>query len=117
MNSADLTALVLAQTRGPGASAAGVALSHGLHPNMVRRWLREEHLKDTQVQQQPPSFVALPVPTGVSDVRVAQTAGSASGTDGEFMRIELQRTGTTITMNWPVTAAARCAQALREWLR
>lgn len=25
-----------------GASAAGVALSHGLNPNMVRRWMRED---------------------------------------------------------------------------
>ena len=115
--SADFKALVLAQTRGPGASVAGVALSHGLHPNMVHRWLREERLTGTHVKQHPPAFVALPVPTGVSDVRVAQTAGAASGAEGEFIRIELQRTGATITITWPVTVAAQCAQALRELLR
>ena len=84
---------------------------------MVHRWLREDRLTGTHIQQQPPAFVALPVPTGVSDVRAAQTAGAASGAEGEFIRIELLRTGTTITINWPVTAAAQCAQALRELLR
>ena len=33
--SAAFKASVLARTREPGASVAGVALSHGLHPNMV----------------------------------------------------------------------------------
>lgn len=32
---------VLEQTRQPGASVSAVALSHGLNPNMVHRWLRE----------------------------------------------------------------------------
>lgn len=33
---------VLKQTRLRGASVSAVALSHGLNPNMVHRWLREE---------------------------------------------------------------------------
>lgn len=40
--SEDFKAKVLAQTRQAGASVSGVALSHGLHPNMVQRWLRED---------------------------------------------------------------------------
>ncbi len=43
--SEDFKAEVLAQTRQAGASVSGVALSHGLHPNMVQRWRREERRK------------------------------------------------------------------------
>ena len=46
--SADFKALVLRQTRERGASVSGVALSHGLHPNMVHRWLREQSLSREQ---------------------------------------------------------------------
>jgi transposase-like protein len=56
--SGDFETLLFAYTRGPGASVAGIALSHGLHPYMVHRWLREERLTGTHVKQQPPGFVA-----------------------------------------------------------
>ena len=111
---------VLAQTREPGASVAGVALSHGLHPNMVHRWLREQRLSREQVQPQRPAFVPLPIPAVVADDHITQTAATAAtqaGGDGQVIRIELQRAGTSITMAWPVAAAAQCAVALRELLR
>jgi len=118
--SAAFKASVLEQTREPGASVAGVALSHGLHPNMVHRWLREQRLTRQQAQPQTPAFVALPVPAVVADDRVAQTATAAAtqtSGDGHVIRIEVQRASATITIAWPVTAAAQCAQALRELLR
>lgn len=113
-------ASVLAQTREPGASVSGVALSHGLHPNMVHRWLREDRLARAQAQPQRLAFVPLPITAVVADDHIAQraaaTAAQASG-DGQVIRIEVQRAGTRITIAWPVTAADQCAQALREWLR
>ncbi len=39
--SKDFKAEVLAKCRQPGASVGGVALAHGLHSNMVHRWIRE----------------------------------------------------------------------------
>ena len=33
------------------------------------------------------------------------------------IRIELQRSGTTVTVVWPASAAAACAAWLRDWLR
>ena len=33
---------VLEQCPQPGASLAGIALGHGINPNMVHRWMREE---------------------------------------------------------------------------
>lgn len=111
---------VLAQTREPGASVSGVALSHGLHPNMVHRWLCEQRLACEQGQPQRPAFVQLPIPAVVADDHISQSAAIAAtqaGGDGQVIRIELQRAGTSITMAWPVTAAAQCAVALRELLR
>lgn len=113
-------ASVLAQTREPGASVSGVSLSHGLHPNMVHRWLREQRLAHEQGQPQRPAFVPLPIPAVVTDDHIAQPAAAAvtqvSG-DGQVIRIEVQRASASITIAWPVTAAAQCAQALVELLR
>jgi transposase len=39
---AEFKAMVPEQVRPAGASVAGVALSHGLNPNMVHRWMRED---------------------------------------------------------------------------
>ena len=50
--SEDFKAVVLAQTREAGASVCGVALSHGLHPNMVQRWRREERQRQAAPAQQ-----------------------------------------------------------------
>jgi len=113
-------ASVLAQTHEPGASVSGVALSHGLHPNMVHRWLREQRLARGQGQPQRSAFVPLPIPAVVSNEHIAQPSAAAptqASGDGQVIRIELQRAGVTITMAWPVTAATQCAQALRELLR
>lgn len=103
--SADFNASVVQQTLERGASVSGVALSHGLHPNMVHRWLREQRLNREHDSLRTPAFVALPL---------APTQASSSP---DVIRVEIQRSGATVTMQWPVTAAAQCAQMLRELLR
>ena len=50
----------------------------------------------------PPSFIPL--------------ALKAPPVEGDI-RIELQRSGTTVNVVWPVAAAAECAAWLRDWLR
>lgn len=118
--SAAFKASVLQQTREPGASVAGVALSHGLHPNMVHRWLREQRLSRQQGLAQTPAFVALPVAAVVADDHVAQplaTATAQASGDGQLIRIEVQRASAIVKIEWPVEAAAQCALALRDWLR
>ena len=117
--SAAFKASVLQQTCQPGASVAGVALSHGLHPNMVHRWLREQRLSRPQVQPPAPAFVALPLAAVLADDHIAQPAApglSQSSNDAQVIRIELQRASATVTIVWPVAAAAQCAQVLRDWL-
>ena len=39
--SAEMKAQVVGECRQPGASVAGIALSHGVNANIVHRWLRE----------------------------------------------------------------------------
>ncbi len=118
--SAAFKASVLEQTRERGASVAGVAIRHGLHPNMVHRWLREHRQRREQGQLSAPAFVPLHVPAAVRDEPVAQpdatTPAQAHGSDN-VIRVEVHRAGTTVTVHWPVTAAAHCAQMLGGLLR
>ncbi|MDO9571425.1 MAG: hypothetical protein Q7J58_18905 [Hydrogenophaga sp.] len=91
---------------------SGVALSHGPHPNMVHRWLHEQHLECEQGKPQRPAFVPLSIPAVVADDHIAQpmaTALTQASGDGQFIRIEVQRASATTTITWSVTAAARCA--------
>ncbi len=51
-------------------------------------------------RQRSAGFIALPLSPDTADIR-----------------IELQRSGTTVTVTWPLSAAALCGTWLREWLR
>ena len=54
-------ALVMGECAQPGASVGGVALSHGLHANMVHRWLREA--RPPKATQIPPLMATSNSPT------------------------------------------------------
>ena len=99
---------VVAQARLPGASIAGVALSHGINANIVHRWLRE---RASQPPQTPSGFVALSLPTahGKLEEESAQPA--------QDIRIELRRGATVVNVAWPVAQASECAAWMRELLR
>jgi transposase-like protein len=80
-------------------SVAGVALSHGINANLVRKWIR-------QVEQLPapaPAFVPI-MPAGVSGA-------------GRHIEIHLARGAVQATVQWPVSEAGACVSWLREWLR
>ncbi|SFC66198.1 Transposase [Polaromonas sp. OV174] len=122
--SAEFKASVLDQCRQPGASVAGIALGYGINPNMVHRWMREarqsQMLADLQqgatafvpLQLQPSPMVdADPWPTKLDAPLASQSVAA------ESIRIELTRAGGTVTVYWPLAAAAQCAQVLRDLLR
>ena len=91
----------------PGASVAAVALAHGLNANLVRRWLRDDpRVMSAVAVAGPPScaFVEMPMPR----------AGLPAA---EPIRLELRRGASTVSLQWPATAAAECGAWLREWLR
>jgi len=116
---------VLEQCRQPGASVAGVALGHGINPNMVHRWLREERQRQvlTSLGHGGAPFVALPLHEACADpvpVVVTQSARAPSCERGDAERsvsLVIERVGLRVTLQWPLADASGCAQMLRELLR
>ncbi len=116
---------VLAQCRQPGASVAGVALGHGINPNMVHRWMREERQRQVlaALGHGAAPFVALPLNEACTDqVAVVVTQPSrAQSCEREGVAngvpIVIERAGLRVTLQWPQADASGCAQMLRELLR
>jgi transposase len=93
---ADLKARILAACAQPGASVRAIALEHGLNPSVVHDWRRKVAVAAVQTTR----FIELPL-----------------SPDTYGIRIELQRAGTSITVTWPLSAAAHCGTWLREVLQ
>jgi transposase-like protein len=97
---------VVTAARQPGVSTAAVALN----ANLLRRWISESESPRAVVRAnlagatpaQPP-FVAL------------QMSTRSQAPEG-VIHIELQRAGTTLRIQWPVSAARECAAWVREVL-
>jgi len=120
--SAEFKASVLEQSRRPGASLAGVALAHGINPNMVHRWIREERQRRELAELQRGAAAFLPVP--LPQVPVTQPSPlprvvpPVDPSDvGQDIRIEIERAGAKVTVTWPLQSARNCGIWLREWLR
>lgn len=93
---------VLTESAQPGASVAGVAIRHGLNPNMVHKWrhARRQASKDAFVQlPAPPSSVA-PVCTGPDAVTT--------------LRMEIPTPRGTVIVHWPLHAIQQSAAWIRE---
>jgi transposase len=105
-HSAALKAQVLTECERPGASIAAVALAHGLNANLVHKWrARAQGHRPHHSPAVTEAFVPLPV---------VPSAAIPAHTD---LRIELRRGPVTVTLSWPLSAAADCAIWLREVLR
>ena|SRR3990167_5927030 len=103
---------LVAACQQPGASIAALALQHGMNANVLHRWLKEHRRHGCHPLQVPdfiPIELARPQPCSA-----ATPEPSAAPAD---IRIECQRAGMTVSVHWPISAAAQCAQMLREWLR
>ena len=70
--SAEFKTSVLEQSRRPGATLAGVALAHGINPNIVHRWIREgrQRLELAELQRGAATFLPVHSP----QVPVAQSS-------------------------------------------
>jgi transposase-like protein len=113
---------VLEQSHRPGASLAGIALAHGINPNMVHRWRREERqrLELAELQRCAAAFlpVQLPqVPVTQSNPVSRVVPPVEPSHVGQGIRIEIQRAGAKVTVTWPVQSARDCGIWLREWLQ
>jgi transposase len=107
LHSDEFKADAVAAASQPGVSMASVALARGINANLLRRWVRDaEGLPARALEKAAPCAPAF-VPVRLPD---------ATAATGEI-RIEVRRASTTITVAWPMAAAAECATWIRELLR
>jgi transposase len=98
-------ARVVAECNEPGASAARVALAHGINANVVHRW-RQLAREGKAVAPNTGEFIALPLMASAIDAPMPAD-----------IRVELRRGPVTMTVTWPASAAADFAAWTRELLR
>ena len=92
-------AQVVEECTQPGASVAGVALSHGLNANLVHKWIRRQQ---AQLPAVPSGFIPIPLVPSAAD-RAIQIAIP-------------HRTG-KLSVQWPGNDPEGCARFLRELLK
>ena len=116
---------LVAMCQKPGASIAAVALQHGMNANLLHRWRKEWaqglHRLESGVTTavatpQTPAFIPIELSSAASNTASEQPS-VASSTPAADIRIECQRPSMSVTVHWPLFAAAQCAQMLRELLR
>ena len=112
--SAEFKDSVIKACQQPGVSIAAVALANGLNANLLRRWVADAEQANSDTPSSDPTGAATaegtPSPAFIP-LPLATPAAPPS------IRIEVQRAGTTISVTWPVSSAAECANWLRELLR
>ena len=106
-HSDELKAQVIAACNVPGVSNAAVAMSHGINPNLARRWVRDAEQRARGALVKPGSNAAVFVPVQLPDAQAAPAD----------IRVELRRGPIAISVSWPCAAAAECAAWMRELLR
>jgi transposase-like protein len=111
-HSDELKAQVVAACNVPGVSNAAVAMSHGINPNLARRWVRDAEQRAGGVLVKPASGS---VPAAFVPVQLPASPGAP--TAPADIRVELRRGPIAISVSWPCTAAAECATWMRELLR
>jgi transposase len=125
-------AQLVAACQQPGVSIAGLALQHGMNANVLHRWLKEfgqgRHRLDGVCE--PTKATGLPTPSTAAFLpielqtvppsqraSVSPTEATPAAAPMADIRIECHRQGVSMTVHWPLSAAAECAQMLRQWLR
>lgn len=103
--SEETKAQILAECEAAGASVATVAIQHGINANVVHSWRRRERALAVVAASDTPQFL----PMNVSPPAQADAAPT--------IQVELRRGATTLSLVWPVAAAAQLAAWSRELLR
>ncbi|MFL9943818.1 transposase [Paraburkholderia graminis] len=96
----------------PHVSIAAVALHYRLSANLLRRWVvaaRQRASGQPALDEAQPPPAAAFVPLQLQAPAVATVPGE--------IRIEVRRSGATITLYWPLSAADACTAWLQGWLR
>ena len=112
-HSAAFKAEAVAACRRPGVSIAAAALSRGLNANLLRRWVVEAERTGTlavtegpiapsEVAEHNASFVPVALPPRTTETPIT---------------IKIRRGSSTVSVEWPASAARECALLLRELMR
>ena len=113
---------VVAACQHPGVSVAAVALNHGLNANLLRRWVTEHeryghHTLNEEDRPDRSAALRVATPQAATPFISVPFSSPSPAVSDEAIHLELKRGTTTVDISWPVSAAAQCAELLREWLR
>ncbi len=108
-HSAEFKARLVEECRQPGMSVARVARDNGVNANLLHQWIVSSRTREGGVAKVP-QIAETFVPVQISPRSAAATAAAP-------IVVEIQRGSATVTVNWPIEAAAECADWLRAWLR
>ena len=111
-HSAAFRAEAVAACQQPGVSMAAVALARGLNANLLRRWVLQAERGTLLV----PTRSTAPSASDESISSFVPVALSSTATEA-VIRIELRRGSSTVSVQWPASAARECALLLRELMR
>jgi transposase len=117
--SKEFKAQLVAACAQPGASVGGLALSHGLHANMVHRWIREAQTVRTSPRTEAePSFISLPLTAMAASTRDEQALAALPPPPPSplppAVQVRLQRGELVVSLQCPLS---QCGALLREVLR
>lgn len=98
---------ILAECQAAGASVASVAIKHGINANVVHSWRRRE--RELALAAAPALQATQFLPMNISPPEQAAAVPT--------IQVELRRGATTLSLVWPVAAAAQLAAWSRELLR
>jgi transposase len=101
-HSAELKAQLIALCQQPGVSVAGVALSHGLNANLLRRWIRQY---SDSMPRLSPSMVP---------IRLEAPARAPSD---DALVLDIQKGSARVTIRCPASSVDTCARLLGKWLK
>jgi transposase len=109
-HSAEFKAQLVQACEQPGMSSAAIAMANGINANLLRRWVNDAEQRGSAVIAPSPTPSPPPTPEFIPLQLPAPTPQAD-------IRIELQRSGVTVSVVWPVSAAAECGTWMREVLR
>jgi transposase len=109
-HSAEFKAQLVQACEQPGMSSAAIAMANGINANLLRRWVNDAEQRGSTV------IAALPPPSPPATPEFIPLQLPAPKPQADI-RIELQRSGISVSVTWPVSAAAECAGWMREILR
>ena len=94
----------------PGTSIAALASSHGMNANVLHRWLKEYARtgRHQPVTPQPPTTPA-PLPS-MPEFMPLRLPNATAETVAAELKVELRKGPLSMTVTWPIHAAADFAQ-------